>query len=48
MHELAFGISGFNPAFQTGPEPGVRNAYDLVWTRDGLLYAPTNGSAAGG
>ncbi len=28
MHELAFGISGFNPAFQTGPEPGVRNAYD--------------------
>lgn len=28
MHELAFGISGHNPAFQTGPEPGVRNAYD--------------------
>lgn len=28
MHELAFGISGFNPAFNTGPEPGVRNAYD--------------------
>ena len=28
MHELAFGISGYNPAFQTGPEPGVRNAYD--------------------
>ena len=27
---------------------GVRNAYDLVWTRDGRLYAPTNGSAAGG
>lgn len=27
---------------------GVRNAYDLVWTRDGTLYAPTNGSAAGG
>jgi fibronectin type 3 domain-containing protein/regulation of enolase protein 1 (concanavalin A-like superfamily) len=27
---------------------GVRNAYDLVWTRDGKLYAPTNGSAAGG
>lgn len=28
MHELAFGISGFNPTFQTGPSPGVRNAYD--------------------
>ncbi|QOV91332.1 PA14 domain-containing protein [Humisphaera borealis] len=27
---------------------GVRNAYDLVWTRGGVLYAPTNGSAAGG
>jgi mandelamide amidase len=28
MHELAFGISGFNPAFKSGAEPGVRNAYD--------------------
>jgi len=28
MHELAFGISGYNPAFKTGSEPGVRNAYD--------------------
>ena len=28
MHELAFGISGYNMAFKTGPEPGVRNAYD--------------------
>lgn len=28
MHELAFGISGHNPAFQSGPEAGVRNAYD--------------------
>jgi Asp-tRNA(Asn)/Glu-tRNA(Gln) amidotransferase A subunit family amidase len=28
MHELAFGISGYNPTSQTGPEPGVRNAYD--------------------
>jgi fibronectin type 3 domain-containing protein/regulation of enolase protein 1 (concanavalin A-like superfamily) len=27
---------------------GVRNAYDLVWTGDGNLYAPTNGSAKGG
>lgn len=28
MHELAFGISGYNPTFRTGPEVGVRNAYD--------------------
>lgn len=28
MHELAFGISGYNLAYKTGPEPGVRNAYD--------------------
>jgi indoleacetamide hydrolase len=28
MHELAFGISGYNTAFQTAAEPGVRNAYD--------------------
>jgi mandelamide amidase len=28
MHELAFGISGYNPAFQNGLEVGVRNAYD--------------------
>jgi indoleacetamide hydrolase len=28
MHELAFGISGYNPAYNTGPEVGVRNAYD--------------------
>lgn len=28
MHELAFGISGYNAAFNTGPQPGVRNAYD--------------------
>jgi mandelamide amidase len=28
MHEKAFGISGHNAAFKTGPEPGVRNAYD--------------------
>jgi Asp-tRNA(Asn)/Glu-tRNA(Gln) amidotransferase A subunit family amidase len=29
MHELAFGISGYNPAFKSGVEVGVRNAYDL-------------------
>jgi len=28
MHELAFGVSGYNPAFQGGAEVGVRNAYD--------------------
>jgi hypothetical protein len=27
---------------------GVRNAFDLVWDRNGHLYTPTNGSAAGG
>src|SRR6267154_2314183 len=30
MHELAFGISGYNAAFKTGTEPGVRNAYDAT------------------
>lgn len=29
MHELAFGISGYNAAFKTSGEPGVRNAYDV-------------------
>jgi indoleacetamide hydrolase len=28
LHELAFGISGFNPAFNTSANVGVRNAYD--------------------
>ena len=28
LHELAFGISGYNAAFHSGPEIGVRNAYD--------------------
>ncbi|TCU73583.1 mandelamide amidase [Bradyrhizobium sp. R2.2-H] len=28
MHELAFGISGYNTAFEAGAEFGVRNAYD--------------------
>ncbi len=27
---------------------GIRNAYDLVWHRNGHLYAPTNGSGASG
>ena len=28
MHELAFGISGYNLAFKSSDQPGVRNAYD--------------------
>ena len=28
MHELAFGISGYNPTYQTGSGIGVRNPYD--------------------
>jgi Asp-tRNA(Asn)/Glu-tRNA(Gln) amidotransferase A subunit family amidase len=28
MHELAFGITGYNTGFKTGTEYGVRNAYD--------------------
>ncbi len=35
LHELAFGISGWNPAFQTGPDPGVRNAYDRTKSAGG-------------
>ncbi|MTH76931.1 amidase family protein [Paracoccus aestuariivivens] len=30
MHELAFGISGYNPTYQAGSEVGVRNPYDLT------------------
>lgn len=28
MHELAFGISGYNPTYQSGSGVGVRNPYD--------------------
>jgi indoleacetamide hydrolase len=35
MHELAFGISGYNPAFKTGPDVGVRNAYDSTKSAGG-------------
>ncbi|MBB5958034.1 glucose/arabinose dehydrogenase [Saccharothrix tamanrassetensis] len=42
----------YNPYAATAPltihATGVRNAYDLVWHRNGHLYVPTNGSAAGG
>jgi indoleacetamide hydrolase len=30
MHELAFGISGYNTGFKTGAEFGVRNAYNTA------------------
>ena len=30
MHELAFGISGYNPAFNSSGNVGVRNAYDVT------------------
>ena len=46
MHELAFGISGFNPAFQTGPDIGVRNAYDAhARARAARRRAPARRSA---
>ncbi len=42
----------YNPFAANAPltlyATGVRNAYDLVWTTNGHLYAATNGSAAGG
>lgn len=42
----------YNPFAANAPlkiyATGVRNAYDLVWHSNGHLYAPTNGSAAGG
>lgn len=46
MHELAFGISGWNPAFTTGPEPGVRNAWDR--TRSAGGSSSGTGAAVGG
>lgn len=35
MHELAFGISGHNPAFYRGAEVGVRNAYNADFVAGG-------------
>ncbi len=44
--------AGYNPYAAGAPvtvyASGVRNAFDLVWHRNGHLYVPTNGSAAGG
>ena len=45
MHELAFGISGYNRAFNTGPQPGVRNAYDTSRSAGGSSSG--TGSALG-
>lgn len=42
----------YNPYAPNAPltiyASGIRNAYDLVWHSNGNLYAPTNGSSAGG
>lgn len=42
----------YNPFAASAPltiyAQGVRNAFDLVWHSNGNLYAPANGSAAGG
>ncbi len=45
MHELAFGISGYNTAFQTGKAWGVRNAYDPTRMAGGSSAG--NGAAIG-
>lgn len=46
------GGGSYNPYAPNAPltiyATGVRNAYDMVWHSNGSLYAPTNGSAAGG
>jgi glucose/arabinose dehydrogenase len=50
--KTADGGGSYNPFASGAPltiyADGVRNSYDLVWTRDGHLYAATNGSASGG
>ncbi|MCS7032939.1 MAG: choice-of-anchor D domain-containing protein [Phycisphaerae bacterium] len=42
----------YNPSKRGNPvriyATGVRNAFDLLWTRDGKLLAPSNSSASGG
>ncbi|WP_375741404.1 indoleacetamide hydrolase [Pseudomonas boanensis] len=42
MHELAFGATGFNAAFNTGSQPGVRNPYDS----ERIAGGSSSGSAA--
>ena len=49
---LPAGQTAYNPYAANAPltiyATGIRNAYDLIWDSNGHLYAPTNGSAAGG
>ena len=45
MHELAFGISGYNGAYKTGADYGVRNAYDPAKIAGGSSSG--NGAALG-
>jgi Asp-tRNA(Asn)/Glu-tRNA(Gln) amidotransferase A subunit family amidase len=45
MHELAFGITGYNTGFKTGSEFGVRNAYDTTKIAGGSSAG--NGAAIG-
>lgn len=45
MHELALGISGYNPAYSRGELVGVRNAYDASRTAGGSSSG--NGTALG-
>jgi glucose/arabinose dehydrogenase len=49
---LPAGQTAYNPYATGAPltiyATGVRNAYDLIRDNNGHLYAPTNGSAAGG
>ncbi|MGB7157341.1 MAG: fibronectin type III domain-containing protein [Tepidisphaeraceae bacterium] len=46
------GASNYNPWASNAPvklyASGLRNAYDLVWTSGGKLFAPNNGSNPGG
>jgi fibronectin type 3 domain-containing protein len=46
------GQTAYNPYAAGAPltiyADGLRNDYDLIWDTNGHLYAPTNGSAAGG
>jgi glucose/arabinose dehydrogenase len=46
------GGGSFDPYARNAPltiyASGVRLAYDMVWTTEGELYVPTNGSSAGG
>lgn len=45
MHELAFGVTGYNPGFHSGPDVGVRNAYDATRIAGGSSSG--NGTALG-